>query len=138
MFIRTSPFREGPKYTGATIMRIEPTNDTNALIAVVVRALNKIYRSGYQYAKAGVCLMDIQQTTLVTSQLGLFDEQRQITTKPREELMKVMDNLNQRYGRFTLMAADALEKGDAAWRMRQQRKTPAYTTCWKDIVEIWR
>lgn len=138
VFIRTSPFRDGPKYTGSTVIRVVRTDDTTVLINAVKRALQKIYRSGYAYAKAGVCLLEISQRSQAESQLGLFDQPVQACQAPREELMHVMDRLNQRFGRFTVVAADALVQSESPWQMRQERKTPAYTTRWEDLVEIWR
>ncbi len=138
VFILTSPFREGPKYTGSTIVKVAPTDDTAALIGAVSQALRQIFRPGYVYAKAGVCLLEIEQRAQVESQLGLFDPQEPTYEIPKTDLMQIMDQLNQRFGRFTVVAGDALEQGDAPWQMRQERKTPAYTTCWDDIVEIWR
>lgn len=138
VFIRTSPFRDGPKYTGSTVVRVARTDDTTVLIGAVNRALHKIYRSGYAYAKAGVCLLEITQRSMAESQLGLFDAPQQPCQTPKGELMQVMDRLNQRFGRFTVVAADALEQSESPWQMRQERKTPAYTTRWGDIVEIWR
>lgn len=138
VFIRTSPFREGPKYTGSTIVKVAPTDDTATLIGAVSQALRQIFRPGYVYAKAGVCLLEIEQRAQVESQLGLFDPPQPTDEIPKRDLMQVMDQLNQRFGRFTVVAANALEQGDAPWQMRQERKTPAYTTCWDDIVEIWR
>lgn len=138
VFIRTSPFRDGPKYTGSTVIRVARTDDTTVLINAVKRALQKIYRSGYAYAKAGVCLLEISQRSQAESQLGLFDPPAQACLAPSEELMHVMDRLNQRFGRFTVVAADALVQNESPWQMRQKRKTPAYTTRWEDLVEIWR
>ena len=138
VFIRTSPFRHGPKYTGSTVVRVARTDDTTVLMGAVNRALHKIYRSGYAYAKAGVCLLEITPRSMAESQLGLFDSPQQPCQVPRGELMHVMDRLNHRFGRFTVVAADALEQRESPWQMRQERKTPAYTTRWEDIVEIWR
>lgn len=58
---------------------------------------------------------------------------------PRERLMGVMDALNLRYGRGTLkLAAGGIEPpGERArWAMRQERRSPAYTTCWEDMLVV--
>ncbi len=138
VFICTSPFRDGPKRTGNTVVRLKSTNDTNALIGAVTNGLRSIYRPGFQYAKAGVCLLDIQQSFVSKSQLSLFDCEDAAPKKQREELMCVVDKLNGRYGRATVVAANALSVEDAPWQMRQERMTPAYTTDWAQVVEIWR
>lgn len=53
--------------------------------------------------------------------------------------MGVLDELNQRYGRGTvnLASAGVQAKGErASWAMRQERRSPAYTTCWEDMLEV--
>ena len=51
-------------------------------------------------------------------------------------IMQVMDQINQRFGRHTLGLATELTASDAPWLLKQQRKTPSYTTNWADIVEV--
>jgi hypothetical protein len=56
----------------------------------------------------------------------------------REKLMITLDGLNQRFGRGTVKIASAgssagLAGERRAWVMKQERRTPAYTTCWDDI-----
>lgn len=138
VFIRTSPFREGPKYAGSIVVRVEQTCNTNALISAVSKGLRAIYRPGFKYAKAGVCLLDIQSASQAAGQLGLFDCPSSTSGLVRNKLMSVMDSLNDRYGRATVLTAQALAQDDAPWRMKQERMTPAYTTDWNQVVEIWR
>ena len=48
--------------------------------------------------------------------------------------MTTLDNLNQRYGRGTVQMASAGLLGDRrTWAMKQERRTPGYTTCWADM-----
>jgi DNA polymerase V len=68
-----------------------------------------------------------------------FDEQGELdleddTTKDRSRLMSTMDGINQRYGRGTLLQASAGLAGvKRVWEMKQERRTPAYTTSWEDM-----
>lgn len=50
------------------------------------------------------------------------------------KLMAVLDRVNQRFGRgvIRISSQDAGEE----WGMRQERKSPAYTTCWDELPEI--
>ena len=53
--------------------------------------------------------------------------------------MGVLDELNQRYGRGTVKLASAgiQAMGErASWAMRQERRSPAYTTCWDEMLEV--
>lgn len=139
VFIRTSPFRDGPKYTGSTVIQVRPTQSSSEMIQAVTRALAKIYRPHYLYAKAGVCLLDICAQSSLQAQPGLFDTLDDSgALGAREALMGVMDHINTRYGRSTLVSAQALSNEVAPWQMRQERMTPAYTTDWNQVVEIWR
>ncbi len=53
-------------------------------------------------------------------------------------LMTTLDDLNQRYGRGTvLMASAGLAGNRRAWSMKQERCTPGYTTCLADIPVVW-
>jgi DNA polymerase V len=48
--------------------------------------------------------------------------------------MATMDRLNQRYGKGSLILASAGAAGDKrAWSMRQEMRTPQYTTQWGDM-----
>ena len=45
-----------------------------------------------------------------------------------------LDALNTRYGRGSIQLASAGVGGaDRTWTMKQELKTPNYTTCWKDL-----
>lgn len=138
VFIRTSPFRETPQYSGSTVVQIERTSSTAVFIHAVTNGLRKIYRPKFAYAKAGVCLLDIEAQSTTTAQLGLFDEIQAAAKSPCSALMSVMDELNERYGRSTVLAAKALAEPAAPWQMRQERRTPAYTTDWNQIIQVWR
>ncbi|MCK9510746.1 MAG: Y-family DNA polymerase [Pigmentiphaga sp.] len=139
VFIRTSPFRvEDPQYSGSTVTRIaRPTSNTGDINAGALRALDKLYRPGFRYAKAGICLLDIASVDAVAAQGQLFDT-------PAEpgvacgRLMAVVDRINDRFGRSAIAPASTYGENDAPWQMRQERMTPAYTTDWNQLVEVWR
>jgi len=51
--------------------------------------------------------------------------------------MTTLDGLNLRYGRGTVLMASAGLAGDKrAWSMKQERRTPGYTTCWADMPVV--
>ena len=52
----------------------------------------------------------------------------------RSALMGTMDKLNDRFGRGTLkVASEGLAGDKRVWSMRQQMRTPHYTTSWHDV-----
>ena len=132
-FIRTSPFRQDAQYSRSVCMPLRrPTADTATLVTAALAGLRGIYRPGFNYAKAGVMLMDLQADTVHQSKL-VFDDVEEI--RDRSPLMATLDGLNQRFGRGTVLMASAGFAGERrAWVMKQERRTPAYTTCWDDMA----
>jgi DNA polymerase V len=109
-----------------------PTDDTLTLVSAARGALLKIYRKGYRYVKAGVCLSDIGDRRV--RQGGLFEPPRQ--AEKRERLMKVLDAANQRYGSGILGPGHAGMARPARWAMKRLMTTPAYTTSWSDLAVV--
>ena len=130
VFIHTSPFRPPPHYSrNVTVPLRRPTADSKHLVAAAVLGLRAIYKSGFNYIKAGVMLLDLQDSRIEQQELDLESE-----AESRSGLMAVMDRLNDRYGRGTLLLASAgLEGKERSWAMRQSLLTPQYTTRWEGV-----
>ena len=130
-FVRTSPFRKDPQYSRSVCMPLRrPTSDTGTLVAAAIAGLKAIFRPGFNYAKAGVMLMDLQAESIIQRELDLDNDH----PPDRDKLMTTLDGLNQRFGKGTVLVASAGLAGERrAWVMKQERRTPAYTTCWEDI-----
>lgn len=94
-----------------------------------MRGLEGIYRSGFNYIKAGVMLMELQDGTIEQGELTLEDEPHD-----RGEMMGTLDRLNDRYGRGIVRLDSAgTQSHEGVWTMRQDLLTPQYTTCWEDM-----
>jgi DNA polymerase V len=135
-FIRTSPFRPDKQYGRSVIVPlIRPSADTRALVQAALRGLNAIYRPGYRYAKAGVMLLELQSETIVQGELDLTtDEATKVDGPAARALMGTVDRLNDRYGRGSVQLASAGLSGDRrTWTMKQERRTPRYTTRWQEM-----
>lgn len=131
VFIRTSPFRKDEPYSrGITVPLVRPTANTVELVNAAISGLHAIYLPGYRIAKAGVILLDLVGET--TFQHELYSDSTTFG-KPCE-LMLALDGINRRYGKGTVTLASGGLKGEVrSWAMRQDRKTPEYTTCWDDM-----
>jgi DNA polymerase V len=131
-FIRTSPFRQDAQYSRSiTVPLRSPSADTAVIVAAALNGLTAIYRRGFKMAKAGVMLLELQPDTVQQKELALEDDD----VVDRGRLMTTLDGLNQRYGRGTvLMASAGLAGNRRAWSMKQERRTPGYTTCLADIA----
>ena len=67
---------------------------------------------------------------LVQQELDLEDDNGADKTR----LMSALDTINQRYGKGTMKIASAgLAGSRRVWSMKQERRTPGYTTCVDDI-----
>jgi len=128
VFIHTSPFRPGKqKSTGATLP-MRPTDDSRMIVQSAVNALKSVYADGYEWVKAGVILMDIQDATLHQTEIN-FDE-----TPTNSRLMQAMDKINLKFGKGTLaIGSTGVTKQVHEWGMKQERRTPNYTTSWEDM-----
>ena len=130
VFAHTSAFRPGPAYSRSVVMPLRrPTSDTVALVNAAVTGIRAIYRPGFNFAKAGVMLLDLQDGDI---------EQRELELEPESvahgQLMSALDKLNDRYGRDTVVLASAGLKGPQRdFEMRQDLLTPQYTTKWADL-----
>jgi DNA polymerase V len=133
-FLRTSPFRSDPQYSRSMIVPLRrPTADTALITQAAVAGLKAIFVPGYKYAKAGVMLLDLGPDSEVQQELDLEPED----DVDRSNLMTTLDRVNRRYGRGTLLLASAGLHGDMrSWSMRQERRTPQYTTCWDDMPTV--
>lgn len=107
-----------------------PTADTGKLVWAAAAGMRRIYEPGYKMAKAGVMLLDLVPGNVLQGELALEEEDHRDRTK----LMVALDTLNQRYGKGTVHsgATGGTNKGKD-WGMKQERRTPQYTTRWEDV-----
>ncbi|MBW4595545.1 MAG: Y-family DNA polymerase [Brasilonema angustatum HA4187-MV1] len=118
VFIHTNRFRvKEPQYSAVKVVELSnPSNDTSALIAAAKTALQRGFRQGFQYQKAGVVLLDLVQAD--ERQFDLFAPS---PDNRREKLMAVMDKLNRNYGRHQVFFGTVGLKQD--WQMRCDRRS---------------
>lgn len=126
VFAHTSPFSAGRRFNKSAVVQLHPhTCDTKALVSAAVRGLRQIYEPGYQLSKAGVMLLDLCPVTEQQGEL-LFEG----ACRDQSKLMEVMDRVNKRFGKGTVHVASTglPEHDESGWRMKQEHRTPRYTT----------
>jgi DNA polymerase V len=130
LFIMTDRFRDDqPQYCpNITIPLPTPTASNITLQRYAVSALASIYRPGYSYKKAGVVLSEIHPDTQF--QGDMFAGAQEDPT-----LMATLDQINSRYGKGTLKLSQ--DGSRRTWHMKQERKSPEYTTNWYELPECW-
>jgi DNA polymerase V len=130
-FVHTSPFRKQDRqYSRSIVVPLRrPTSDTGLLVAAAVNGMKQIYQPGLNMAKAGVHLLDIQDGGIEQHELDLDEPEND-----RGSLMSTLDRLNRKYGRGAVAVASVGNRGaQREWVMRQERRTPDYTTCWQSL-----
>jgi len=134
VFSHTSPFRLGPRFSKSTVVPLRrPTADTAHLVHAAALGIRQIYQPGFQLIKAGVMLLDLVDESNEQWELDLEAEE----LKDRTSLMQALDVLNGRYGKGTVhMASAGVDDARRAWGMRQERRTPQYTTRWDEVPVV--
>lgn len=128
-YIRTDRFRPDlPQYANAASETLDvATSDLRELVAAAVRCLERIYRPGYGYKKAGVTLGAIESDGVQGHLFDGVDRQRQ------ERLLAAIDRVRQKNGRDALRVASAGRVEDVA---RREYRSPRYTTDWSELMVI--
>jgi DNA polymerase V len=129
LFIHTNRHKvDHPQYSnGVTIKLPYVTNSTIVITRSVLEGLQKIFRQGYFYKKAGVVAMDLTPET--NRQFALFSEE-----DPRHRgLMRTIDSLNKNTFGNVRFAGQDLKR---TWKMRQEHRSNRYTTRLNEIIVI--
>jgi len=127
VFVRTSPFNQNkPQHSGIkTIELFSPTNDTRDILAATKKGLLPIFKSGYDYAKAGIILNKFSDET-VRQQLLFKDPD---SPKENTEFMHYIDQMNA-YETQIYFASQNTKKWSP---MKQNMTSPKYTTSWYEL-----
>ncbi len=130
VFVRTSPFnRNKPQHSDLkTIELFTPTNDTRDILAAAKKGLLPIFRSGYDYAKAGIILNKFSDEK--TKQYSLFKDPNE--PKQNMRLMKYLDQMNN-YETQIYYASQNTKKWSP---MKQNMTSPKYTTNWYELPKV--
>ncbi|MFP1768291.1 translesion error-prone DNA polymerase V subunit UmuC [Lonsdalea quercina] len=128
IFIRSSPHAHNEIYyaNSASEQLLSGTQDTRDIMAAAVRGLERIWKEGPRYMKAGVMLNDFSPPH--RTQLHLFDD-----NPPRPNstaLMNVIDKINHAgTGKVWFAGQDI----SPTWQMKREMLSPAYTTRWNEL-----
>ena len=138
VFITTSPHRKQDRQhsPSMTMPLVRPSADTRVIVGAAVRAVQEMYRGGYNYTKAGVMLVDLQPLSQHQGELDLVAEAgsaQEPVESPR--LMGAVDALNRRFGRGAVTVASAQhQQRHVQHAGKQSRRSPRYTTRLDEIA----
>jgi len=131
VFVMTSRFVDVRKryFNSHTVSFPTATNYTPALIDCAVRSVERVYRKGFLFNKAGIILDELVPEGNV--QGNLFDE---VDRQKTRRLMRAVDGVNTRFPCGPLRwAAEGISQ---PWRTKFVRCSKRYTTRWDELVEV--
>jgi len=133
VFITSNRFREDlPQYSNILTYTLPtPTADTLEITNMAITILKDIYIPGIKYKKSGVILSNITSDRVLEQ--TLFDPV--INRLERRNLMRAIDNINQRYGTKTVQLG-VEEIGKQIWTSKCEKRTPNYLTNLDELLTI--
>ncbi|MCC5611143.1 Y-family DNA polymerase [Nostoc sp. CHAB 5834] len=135
VFLQTNPFKpDSPQYYPSLQFALPcATSDSRVLADFAIRAVRRMYRSGFEYKKAGVMLSDIHPASQAQQSLALCASSSMEDGRARK-LMDTLDAINRKMGR------DVLQLGGngiaVAWKTKRMLLSPHYTTRWADVPQV--
>lgn len=121
-------FNYGPVNSTHTTLAFA-TSVTNELIKPAVALVDRLYQSGRFYKKAGVMLSELVPDSSIQGNLFVPE-----TKNKGRFLMNTMDNIN--FSMRNDVLKFAASGTDRNWKMRQEKRSPRYTTRWKEMYEV--
>ena len=130
-FIGTQRFHpEAYYFNAATSMLEMPTTYTPDFINAAHKALERIYKPGYRYKRAGVMLLDLAPSNPEQLSFLMSSEAR----AKQKELMNAIDKINEQCGAHLVQFA-SMQK-HIRWKSPMALSSRRYTTKWNEILTI--
>jgi DNA polymerase V len=148
VFIRTSRFSEGEArfHEVGSVGLAESTSYLPTLMIAARQALQKIYRPGFFYKKAGVILSGLEKETAWQPALTSGNQAASTKESNQQKVMSALENINRRFGERGLVVGTALTKLPTnqplwghqrlpieRWRTKALSRSQEYTTNWTDL-----
>lgn len=132
VFVATDRFKtELPQYKQfATFKLPTPTADTTELIGFSKKMLDSIYKSGYQYKKAGVIVSGLVDDSCV--QQSFFDEVE--NREKRQQLFQAIDKINADHGGMVKFAIQ--DEKSSQWSSRKEHSSRNYLSDENELLEV--
>ncbi len=134
--LRTNRFdAQATQYRNSETLSFKmPTAYTPDIIRLALQALDNIYQPEYAYKKASVVLTGLMHQDNAQAQLDIFSQAPAIVSKKQKEMLRVMDNLNQKLGRNKIKFAS--QGIDDKWHTKQAHCSARYTTQWSELLVV--
>ncbi|GGY05421.1 umuC protein [Litchfieldella qijiaojingensis] len=130
VFLRTSPFLGASQERSSAWGEFPfPSADTLLLNRLAQALVVHLWRPGTVYHKLGVMLGDLSPRRY--HQPSLFDG---CDSTRQERLMMAWDAIRQRFGHEALTLG--VQSATADWQMQSRRRSPRYTTRWRELPRV--
>jgi DNA polymerase V len=131
VFVATDRFNPQPEpySNAATHSSIYPSDTNYELQKWTFACLEKIYRKGFSYRKAGVILSGLVPIDKLTERM--FDDKK---WERFRLAMQAVDEINRKFGRDTIHFAATNSGG--AWRGKSEYRSRRYTTRFGEIASV--
>ena len=106
-----------------------PTSITQELIKPAMVLVEKLYQRGNEYKKAGVMLSGLVAEGAMQANLFIPE-----TKNCERRLMDMIDNVN--FSQRDDIVKFASSGTTRDWKMRQEKRSPRYTTRWGELFEV--
>ncbi len=143
VFIQTNHFRPDlPQYDNWGCMPLlTPANDVQTVVQAAHEALQKIYREGFHYKRAGVVVSELCSDREI--QTDLFDYDADEYAK-RRRLSKAIDRINRINGRECIVLGSQQytapngkgKAGSFRDAIKHDFRSANYTTRWQDLLNL--
>lgn len=145
--IRTSRHAERVYSAESVVALPFPSAATDIVMAAARQGIEGIFREGHRYAKVGITIFGLKeadQPSLLDllpvpgagakslDLTGAVPHTQKNRRQESKDLMAALDSINRRYGQDTLRYGACGQKTEI-WHMRQQHRSPRYTTNWNEL-----
>ncbi|WP_332733057.1 Y-family DNA polymerase [Flavihumibacter sp.] len=122
-------FSYNPRKFSSNAVLASASSSTNDLIAYTLPLAEALFKKGERYLKAGVLLGGLVPDEAI--QGNLFSGE---VGNKGKMLMQALDNIN--FSQRNDMVKFAASGIDRPWKMRQEMRSPRYTTRWDELFEV--
>jgi len=129
IFLRSDPFKREEQYNNSCVIQLSYASDSSLILSKqAIYGLQKIFKPGIAYKKAGVLALDL--ISKENRQLNLFES----NIIKHDSLMKAIDTINYKYGSHRIKLAN--QDLNRVWKMKQENLSPKFTTVLQEILKV--
>ena len=130
VFVRSNPFMPDlPQYRNGILIPMPFASQSSLTVSkYALKGLERIYKNGIQYKKAGVMVTGIIPKN--AQQLTLFDKE----DARHDALMQRIDHLHRKYGPHKIKLAN--QDLSRTFKMKQAHLSPRYTTDINNVITV--